>query len=34
MKRAAAKIGIMFERQGHPHIRGARTYWRIPANAA
>ncbi|HWY53638.1 MAG TPA: hypothetical protein VNZ03_04200 [Terriglobales bacterium] len=34
MKRAAAKIGIVFERQAHPDIGGLRTYWRIPAKAA
>jgi len=34
MKRAAAKIGIMFERQAHPNMRVSRTYWRLPGNAA
>lgn len=34
MKRAAAKIGIVFERQVHPDMRGLRTYWRLPAKAA
>jgi hypothetical protein len=34
MKRAAAKIGIMFERQVHPDMRGSRIYWRLPGNAA
>ena len=34
MKRAAAKIGIVFERQVHRHFGGQRTYWRIPAKAA
>lgn len=34
MKRAAAKIGIMFERQVHPEMRVPRTYWKMPGNAA
>ena len=34
MKRAAAKIGIVFERQVHPDMGGLRTYWRLPAKAA
>jgi hypothetical protein len=34
MKRAAAKIGIMFEKQVRPDIRASRIYWRLPGNAA
>jgi len=34
MKRAAAKIGIVFERQIHPARGGLRTYWRLPGIAA
>jgi hypothetical protein len=30
MKRAAAKLGIVFERHVHPDMGGLRTYWRIP----
>lgn len=34
MKRAAAKLGIIFEKHLHPDMRGARTYWRLPEKAA
>jgi hypothetical protein len=34
MKRAAAKIGIVFERHVHRDIGRSGTYWRLPAKAA
>jgi hypothetical protein len=34
MKRAAAKLGIVFERHVHPDVGGSRTYWRLPEKAA
>jgi hypothetical protein len=34
MKRAAAKLGIVFERHVRPDMGGLRTYWRLPGKAA
>ncbi len=34
MKRAAAKLGIVFERHVRPDMGGVRTYWRLPGKAA
>ena len=34
LKRAAAKIGIVFEKQVPPDMRGPRTYWRLLGKAA
>ena len=34
MKRAAAKLGIVFERHIHPDMGASRTYWRLPGKAA
>jgi hypothetical protein len=34
MKRAAAKLAIVFERQVRPDMAGLRTYWKILGKAA
>jgi hypothetical protein len=34
MKRAAAKLGIVFERHVRPDLGRSRTYWKLPAKAA
>ena len=34
MKRAAAKLGIVFERHVRPDMGSLRTYWRLPGKAA
>ena len=34
MKRAAAKLGIVFERHPHPDLSVSRTYWRLPEKPA
>jgi hypothetical protein len=34
MKRAAAKLEIVFERHVRPDMGGLRTYWRLPGKAA
>jgi len=34
MKRAAATLGIVFERHAHQGMGGSRTYWRLPEKAA
>jgi hypothetical protein len=34
MRRAAAKLGIVFERHVRRDVGGLRTYWRLPGKAA
>jgi len=34
MRRAAARLGIVFERHVRRDVGGLRTYWRLPGKAA
>jgi hypothetical protein len=34
MKRAAARLGVVFERHANPKMRALQTYWRLPSKAA